>query len=259
MTTEAWPTNAADEFVSRLSDLQAEVRTQVVHTQLSQHLEPGSTVVDIGGGDGRQSILLARLGHDVTIVEPSPDMRTHAARRLGAEAPDVVARVRIVEGSGETASEVLNNQQFGTVLNHGVLPYVDDPVPLVTSLFRVAAPGAVVSIMAKSVTALPIMPAFHGRWSEVIDLFDADRVVNNLGVMTRGDTVENLSRIIEGLGGTVDAWYGVAYFTQGQSISRDTLADEEFAAILAAEVEASHRDPFRQLSNMFHVLARSSK
>jgi SAM-dependent methyltransferase len=256
MTTQSWPDHAAHEYVARLSDLQAEIRTQVVHGQLVRHIQLGASVVDVGGGDGRQSIRLARRGHDVTIVEPSSVMRAHCARRLESESADVVARVRLVEGSAASATDVVGSQRFDAVLCHGVLPYVEDPASLIASLYSVAAPGALLSIIAKNATALPIMPSHHGRWDEVLDLFDADRVVNNMGIMTRADTPANLSRIVEGLDATVDRWYGISFFTQGQSAPRDTIPDDVFAAILAAELAASQRDPFRQLSNMFHLLAR---
>lgn len=220
------------------ADVQAEVRTHVVHSQLLKHIGPGATVVDVGGGDGRQSIPLSRLGHPVTIVEPSPLMREYARRRLEMESPEVGGRIRVLEGSSESSSDVVGSQKFEAVLCHGALPCVEDPSLFVDSLYSLAAPGACISVIAKSGAALPIMAAHHGRWREVVELFDADRVVNNMGVMTRADTIENLSCIVERLGGTVDAWYGIAFFTQGDSSPRNSISDDAFEAILAAEIEA---------------------
>jgi 2-polyprenyl-3-methyl-5-hydroxy-6-metoxy-1,4-benzoquinol methylase len=46
------------------------------------HLFPSkpSRVIDIGAGTGRDAAAFAELGHDVTAVEPTPELRAHAQR-----------------------------------------------------------------------------------------------------------------------------------------------------------------------------------
>lgn len=39
--------------------------------EVAPHLEPGSRILDVGGGSGRNAIWLARQGHDVTIADIS--------------------------------------------------------------------------------------------------------------------------------------------------------------------------------------------
>lgn len=52
------------------------------------HLFPGtpSRVLDIGAGSGRDAAALARLGHQVTAVEPTPELREQG-QRLHADLP----------------------------------------------------------------------------------------------------------------------------------------------------------------------------
>lgn len=51
------------------------VRTHVIDEHLRRHIGPSpQRVVDVEGGAGNQSIPLARAGHEVTIVDPSPAM-----------------------------------------------------------------------------------------------------------------------------------------------------------------------------------------
>ena len=199
---------------------------------------------------------LARPGHSVTIIGPSSVMREYSARRLKGEDPDVAARIRLVGGSGELASDVVGNRNSAAVLNNGVLPYTKNPGPIIASLYCLAASDGIVSIMAKGRPALSIMAADNGRWRELLDLCDADRVVNNLGVINRADTVEELGDVVGELGGRVEGWYGVTFFTQEDSTPRDAISDDEYEAIGAVDLEASQRDPFRQLSNMCHLVAR---
>ncbi len=48
------------------------------------------------------------------------------------------------------------------------------------------------------------------------------------------------------------AWYGVRLFTE--SWARDRPAVDPVDEVLAVELEASRRDPYRQLSRLFHLL-----
>src|SRR3954467_5372871 len=86
----------ADPFVEgAYASVKGRVRTFVLHQHLLRHLpRPPGTILDVGGGAGHQSLPLARLGYDVTILDVSPAMLGKAERRLSAEPDDVRRRVR---------------------------------------------------------------------------------------------------------------------------------------------------------------------
>jgi SAM-dependent methyltransferase len=83
----------------------------------------------------------------VTLLDSSPTMLAKAEQRLASEAPEVRDRVRLVQARGEDAVEATGGRRFAAVLCHGVLMYVDDPGPLITSLSRCAAPGGIVYVI----------------------------------------------------------------------------------------------------------------
>lgn len=120
-------------------------------------------------------------------------MLERAELRIAAEDDDVARRVRLVEAAGEDAAGALDGRQFGGVLCHGVLMYLDDPAPLVDSLCALTAPGGVVSIVAKNVEVMAARHALEGDWVGALAAFDNDRQINGLGVDTRGDSLESLS------------------------------------------------------------------
>jgi S-adenosylmethionine-dependent methyltransferase len=96
----------------------------------------------VGGGAGRQSLPLARYGYEVTILDPSPAMLREAERVRASEGGDVRRRVRLVEGEGERAAEILGRAAFDAVLCHGVLMYLEDSRPMIKALAVIARPGA---------------------------------------------------------------------------------------------------------------------
>ena len=252
---DAWA-GLADQFVNRhYGSLRGRVRTHVIHQHLRAQLaSPPLRVVDVGGGAGNQSIPLAREGYDVTIVDPSPAMLERAKQRIAGEDPAVACRVRLVEATGEHAPAALDGEVFGAVLCHGVLMYLDDPEPLVDALCHLTGRGGLLSIVAKNVEVMAMRHAYEGDWAAAVASFDSDRQINGLGVETRGDRVEALSTMLTLRGIDPSGWYGVRLFTDGWTPDRPASDPEDL--VLEVELAASQRDPYRQLSRLFHLLGR---
>ncbi|MEO6468489.1 MAG: methyltransferase [Acidimicrobiia bacterium] len=248
----------AESFVDvHYGSLRGRVRTHVIHEHLRRHLgSPPQRVVDVGGGAGNQSVPLARAGYEVTIADPSAAMLERAAQRLTCEDEAVAARVRLIETSGEDASDALGGATFDVVLCHGVLMYLEDPEPLVAALCELTAPGGVVSIVAKNAEVMAMRHAHDGDWAGAIAAFDCDRQVNGLGVDTRGDRIDHLSALIADRDVEPVGWYGVRLFTDGWS--PDRLDPDPGDMVLQAELLASQRDPYRRLSRLFHLIGRRS-
>jgi hypothetical protein len=110
----------------------------------------------------------------------------------------------------------------------------------------------VVSIVAKNLDVSALRPALAGDWPAAMAAFDGDRQVNGLGVDTRGDSVAGLSDLLVEHGVDPIAWYGVRLFTDGWAPDRPATNPDHL--LLRVELEASRRDPYHQLSRLFHLL-----
>jgi S-adenosylmethionine-dependent methyltransferase len=248
----------ADRFVDgHYGTLRGRVRTHVIDRHLRAHLvAPPARIVDVGGGAGHQSLPLARDGYDVTIVDPSAAMLERAMQLIASEPPGVVGRIDLVEASAEDASSVLGEGEFDAVLCHGVIMYVEEPAPFVAALARLARPGAVVSVLAKNAANLAVRPALAGDWKAALAAFETERQINGLGVDTRGDSIEGLTSMLSDVGVESVAWYGVRLFTDGWT--REMVPTDDDAEVFAVELEASRRDPYRQMSRLFHLVGRKT-
>ena len=247
----------ADEAYASVKGL---VRTTVLHQQLLEHLPaPPAAVLDVGGGAGHQSFPLARAGYDVTLLDPSAAMLDKARQRLRQLPDDSRRRVTVLQADGENADEAVHGRRFAAVLCHGVLGYLDDPEPLIDQLCRCADDGGVVSIMAGNARAMAVRPALERRWDDALASFDARSEIGVLGVPTHAHTVEELSDLIRDRGIEPVRWYGVWLFVDWLDLSGARLDpgdSEQVAAATAVELEAGRRDPYRQLSRIFHLVGR---
>lgn len=105
--------------------------------------------------------------------------------------------------------------------------------------------------MALNADTMAIRPALEGRWPDALAAFDAVGEVGVLGTSTRGDTVEHLSDLLRRDGVRPTAWYGVWLFSDWMDLS---VADTDVEAVAEVELKASLRDPYRQLSRVFHLV-----
>jgi S-adenosylmethionine-dependent methyltransferase len=236
------------------------VRTYVMHQQLLEHLPPPpATVLDVGGGAGHQSFPLAQAGYDVTVLDPSQAMLDKAQERLQRLPAEAQRRVTLLQADGENADDAVNGRRFAGVLCHGVLGYIEQPEPVVDQLCRCAAARGVVSIMTGNAKATAVQPALERRWDDALAAFDERTGIGVLGVRGRADTVEELSELIQSRGVEPLRWYGVWLFVDWLEFSGaelDPSDSQQVAATAAVELEASRRDPYRQLSRVFHLVGR---
>lgn len=260
MGNDVWA-GLADQFADgAYASVKGMVRTYVMHRQLTGHLpEPPASVLDVGGGAGHQSFPLAEAGYDVTLLDSSPAMLDKARERLARLPGEARERVTFLQADGEDAAAATEGQRFGAVLCHGVLGYLPEPEPLVTQLCRCAAPGGLVSIMTGNAHAAAVRPALERRWDDALAAFDARTETGVLGTWSRADTVEELSELLKGRDTEPVAWYGVWLFADWLEFSGARLDPSDAAQVAAqaeVELEASRRDPYRQLSRVFHLVGR---
>jgi SAM-dependent methyltransferase len=195
----------------------------------------------------------------VTLLDPSRAMLDKAEQRLERLPAEARRRVTLLQADGENAAAAVDGRRFDATACHGVLGYLDRPEPMVGQLCRCAAPGGIVSIMTGNARAMAVRPAMERRWQDALASFDATTEIGVLGVQGRADTVEGLSEILRRDDVEPVRWYGVWLFVDWLEFSGTTLDPADSAQVeaqAAVELEASRRDPYRQLSRVFHLVGR---
>jgi hypothetical protein len=106
---------------------------------------------------------------------------------------------------------------------------------------------------------MAVRPALERRWDDALAAFDTRVEIGVLGVPGRADTVEELSELMLSRGVEPLRWYGVWLFVDWLEFSGAELDPSDAKQVettAAVELEASRRDPYRQLSRVFHLVGR---
>ncbi|WP_371672011.1 methyltransferase domain-containing protein [Streptomyces sp. NBC_00289] len=208
-------------------------------------------VLDVGMGQGTQSLRLARAGHKVTGLEQDTRMVAAAREALAGEPEGIRERVRIIEGDGRDTGVHFLPGSFDVVLCHGVLMYVEGPDALLAGLARMLAPGGLLSLLVRNGDALAMRPGLSGDWAGALGAFDTVSYRNRLGLDVRADRLDTLTGTLAGIGAPLQAWYGVRVFTDTAVDEAEIPADIE--ALLAAEERAGRTDPYRGVAALLHL------
>ncbi|KAA6222403.1 methyltransferase [Streptomyces albofaciens JCM 4342] len=240
----------------------ASLRTAVVWEVLVEALErraaaAGQDVLDVldtGGGTGNFAVPVARLGHRVTVVDPSPNA-LFALERRAAEA-GVADRVRAVQGDAHGLFDVVEPGGYDTVLCHGVLEYVDDPAEGVRNAVGALRPAGTLSLLAAGLGGAVLARALAGHFTEARNaLTDPAGRWGDGDPVPRRFTAEQLTGLVADTGLKVSGVHGVRVFAD---LVPGVLVDTEpgaMDALLKLEAAAAENPAFHSVATQLHVLA----
>lgn len=216
-------------------------------------------VVDVGGGTGGFAVALARLGHRVSVIDPSPDALA-ALERRAAEA-GVSGSVRAAQADLATVFDVLERESADAVLCHGVLEFTDDPAEGCRAVRDLLRPGGVASLLAANRTAVVLARALGGHPAEALAaLRDPNGRFGAQDPIPHRFDEQALRELAEWAGLTVHSVHGIRIFadlvpaaTADAPVSSGQTAS--VGDLLALESAASVMPEFRAMATQLHLLA----
>lgn len=210
-------------------------------------------VLDLGGGTGGQAVRLATAGHDVTVVDPSPDALAALARRASEQG----VSLRALQGDTEDVGGIVEAGSIDLVLCHGVLEVVDDPAAALAAIRTVLRPGGRLSLLVAQRDAAVLVRVASGQVRAADALLrSADGRWGQGDPLQRRFTRPAVTDLLDGAGFEVGEVEGVRVFADlvpGSAEVRDSTVQPTVAAMerLAATMPA-----LRDVAAQLHVHAR---
>jgi len=242
---------------SRYDDARTAVVRDILRTVISalaaQAGRARLDILDAGGGTGGFAVPLAGLGHNVTVIDPSPDSLAAAERR----AAELNVPLSVVQGDVADLATVAGEASADLVLCHSVLEYVDSPADAMASIAQVLRPAGAVSVLAASSVAAVIHRALAGRFDDARRLLAEIDSGSGPGPGTarpRRFTLAAVVGLIEGAGLRAGRAHGVRVFADlvpGMFADADPGAAD---ALLALEQAASAHPAFHDIATQFHIV-----
>jgi S-adenosylmethionine-dependent methyltransferase len=229
-----------------------DVLCDIVSARVAETGRPALDIVDVGGGTGGLAVPFAVLGHNVTVVDPSPDALA-AAQRRAAEAG---ARLTAVQGEAASLDSVAGPKSADLVICHNVLEYVDSPADAMTAIAAVLRPAATVSVLAANTVAAVLHRALAGRFTEARQLLEGEPAATGTtgSGPPRRFTLPGLTALVEAAGLRAGESHGLRIFSglvPGALLDADAGGTE---ALRALEAAAAAAPPLRDIAAQLHLL-----
>jgi S-adenosylmethionine-dependent methyltransferase len=144
--------SGAEKYATYLETPEGRLRLDLALANLQeflpQEVRPLSAL-DIGGGSGAMGVRLAKLGIQVTLLDSSIAMLEFAER--AAQETGVAERITLKHGDAMQLNSLLPRQNFGVILCHNVLEYLDDPCGVLRdSAHFLRDPASIISVLVRN-------------------------------------------------------------------------------------------------------------
>ena len=246
--------------MAAVSRTRTAVRTAVVWDYLRAALAAldsgpaGLRVLDAGGGSGGFAVPLAQLGHNGTVVDPSPDSLAALERRAAETATS--ERVVAVQGDAAGLPDLVAAGSFDVVLCHSVLEVVDDPAEAVHAIVHALRPGGVASVLAANRIAAVMARVSAGRLGEARRLLaDPAGSAGDGDPLARRFTLDELRTLLAGAGLRPRTVHGVRIFADAVPPALLDGDPQVVDDLLALEREAAERPDYLAVATQLHALA----
>lgn len=237
----------------------ANARTAVVWQVLRRELDRAAgagrealRVLDVGGGTGGFAVPLAREGHSVTVIDASPDALAALTRRA-AEA-GVGDRVRAVQGDADAMIDLVEPGGVDLVLCHSVLEVVDSPAEAAGAIATALRPGGAASVLVANRAAAVLARAMSGQLDVAATaLAEPDDRTGAWDTLRHRFDVDSATALLTKAGLIVDEVHGVRVVAD---LVPGGIAEREHDHLVAFELAAAGRAPYRDIATQLHLLAR---
>jgi S-adenosylmethionine-dependent methyltransferase len=203
-------------------------------------------VVDLGGGTGGIATTLAALGHQVTVIDPSPDALASLVRRTADNG--LSGHIRGVQGDASDLRDIVGLAGADVMICHRVLGVLDSPADALEAMAAVLRPGGVLSLLVSQRHSLVLTQALGGhialarRTFADTTRFDYDQVID----------------LVKASGFTVLASHGIGAIADHVPESVIDAEPGAYAELVSLEAEVSSDPAFRALAPLVHVFASTS-
>lgn len=248
----------AQKYAAYLETPEGRLRTDLAFANVREFLPPDRNslrALDIGGGTGALAVRLARLGLDVTLLEPSREMLDIAGR--ASQEASVEGRIALKHGDANQLQKLFDSHSFDLILCHNVLEYVDDPDAVLHEFARLMRDSAsVLSVLVRNRAGEVLKSAIL-----VGDLEDAEK--NLIAESVKENLYGGQSRLFspDTLLASLKAASLESIATRGVRVISDYLPakvnrNDDYDRIFQLDRELGRRVEFAAVARYIHCLAR---
>ncbi len=230
---------------------------QLIETNLKHHIavdSPPLTILDAGGGNGLDSLALARMNHQVHIVDLSEKMLNEA--KSNAALAGVSARINTHAIDVLSIAREFPENHFDFILCHNVIQFIDDLEPLLEVLYRGIRPGGFLSLITLNQYSQLYQSAYLDR--------DLDAAYRGLNLNQPNNSIfevdmqaykaDELIQWLELQGYTLEKHYGIGCLYIPWNYDDHSGHDQKTEKLKKLEIKLMDCEPYKHTARYFQLI-----
>jgi S-adenosylmethionine-dependent methyltransferase len=213
--------------------------------EIPQLEHDGLSVLDAGGGAGRMTLALAKLGHRVTLVEPAKEMLEKAQTLASSE------NLKSIIFVNKSLQDFKSEQPFDVILNHAVLEWLAEPKIALAHLVKQLKPGGYLSLMFYNRNVALFKSILAGDFS--LEALREGSLRNGWNEQSNPLFPETVMQWLDEFGMRVKSKAGIRIF-------HDYISEKDkegrLEQLLVAEKTLRKREPFASLAQHIHLVCQ---
>lgn len=238
----------------------AKLKYKLGQANLAKHLRQNQmNILDVGGGNGPDSIPFAKQGHHVDIVDYSQEMLVDVQNQ--AVQGDFQEYLTTHLTDVANILDLFPERKFDLILCHNVLQYIDDVPSLFKNFSKLLKPDGAVSIISINRYSTPYHAAFlDNNFSEPLAQLDARTSKAKIfDAVMKSYCADEIKKMLENVGLLSEADYGIRCFCDYWGDNERKLNPVIFEQIERLEFALTALHPYKLLARYFQVVARKTK
>jgi S-adenosylmethionine-dependent methyltransferase len=249
----------AEKYAAYLKTPAGRLRSDLAWDNLRRYLPRDASnhrALDVGGGTGFASVQLARMGHEVVLLDGSEQMLRIA--RQHAEACGVTPRISFCHAETGQLRELFAAESFDVLVCHNLLEYSENPSATVRDIAHVLRKDGVLSVLVRNRAGEVLKEAVKSaEWKLATANLTAETVADTLyGNRMRLFTPADLHELLTRAGLEIVAEHGVRVFFDYLAVENPTGA--AYSQIFELESTLGARPEFFAIARYIQAIAHRS-
>lgn len=230
------------------------LRYRVAQANLQQHLPPPpAQILDLGGGNGLDSLPLVKLGYTAVLIDFSPEMVAQG-QKLAAKA-QVSDQISFQVGD---ATKFVAEEQFDVILCHNLLQYVGDVTTVLQNIYQSLRPGGIFSFIITNPHTETLAYALrdYDLMAAQENLSKRTKYVETFNTTIQRYTDDELKSMLQNCGFSLLEQYGIRAICDFMADNERKFDPDFYEQLEQLEIAVSNKHPYKLLARFYHFVCQ---
>lgn len=230
------------------------LRYRVAQANLQHHLPlPPARILDLGGGNGLDTIPLVKLGYTAVILDFSHEMIAQGQRLAAQEKVADKITFQI-----EDAAQFVGQEEFDIILCHNLLQYVEDVTAVLQNIHQTLRTGGIFSLMITNPFTETLACALrdYDLAAAQENLTKSKKYVETFDTNIQRYTDAELKTMLQNCGFTLLEQYGIRAICDFMADNERKFDPDFYEQLEALELAVSNQYPFKLLARFYQFICQ---